>query len=163
MLPDYVRNYLLHGLNDTPVTLDFLLKHASERDYDRRPDPQRFTVREVLGHLADWESIWLERMLRMRDEDNPTLPGYDEGQLAIDHDYAHQDVTAQQTRFREGRAELMAYLHTLEAEGWQRAGVRTEGEAIVGRVTVEALATLILAHDAYHLRQIAEWLERAGD
>src|SRR5689334_15273409 len=110
MLPDQARGYLLHGLGATPVVVDRLLREATPDDYDRRPDPERFTLREVLAHLADWEPIWLERLRKLRTESQPALPSYDEGQLAIDHDYAHADVNEQQARFRDGRAALLRFL-----------------------------------------------------
>ena len=32
---------------------------------DRKPDPERFTIREVVAHMADWEGVWLERARRV--------------------------------------------------------------------------------------------------
>ena len=34
--------------------------------------------------MADWKPLFQERLTRMRSEDHPALPGYDEGHLAID-------------------------------------------------------------------------------
>jgi uncharacterized damage-inducible protein DinB len=154
MLPDQARRYLLHGLAATPVVVDRLLRDAEPADYDRRPDPERFTLREVIAHLADWEPIWLERLQKIRTENQPTLPSYDEGQMAIDHDYAHADVGEQQARFREGRARLLQFLQELSPAEWERSGLHTQW----GALSIETLAVLVHGHDGYHLRQIAEWL-----
>jgi uncharacterized damage-inducible protein DinB len=154
MLPDKARSYLLHGLSATPLVIDRLLKDATEAEFDRRPDPDRFTIREAMAHLADWEGVWMERISKMATEENPHLQGYDEGQWAIDNDYAHLDVHEQQARFREGRARLLAYLRDLPSDQWQRSGLHTE----VGPVTIASLAVLVLGHDGYHTKQISEWL-----
>jgi uncharacterized damage-inducible protein DinB len=154
MPPDPVRSYLLHGLAATPVVIDRLLRDAAPGDYDRRPDPERFTLREVLAHLADWEPIWLARLEKIRAEAQPALPSYDEGRPAIDRDYAHADPARQQARFCEGRARLLHFLEELAPDDWERTGRHSQW----GDLSVLALAVLVLGHDGYHMRQIAEWL-----
>lgn len=158
MLPDQARRYLLHGLAATPVVIDRLMRAATAADDDRRPDPERFTLREVIAHLADWETVWRERLERIRAETEPLLPNIDEGRMAIERDYAHSHVTGRQAQFRDGRAALLRLLTSLQPEEWQRAGRHSEW----GAMTIADLATLVLGHDAYHLRQIAEWLEAGG-
>jgi hypothetical protein len=153
-MPPKTRDYLLHGLAGTPVVVASLLRDAAPSVWDRRPDPERFTLREVIAHLADWEGVWLERIERMATEDHPTLQGYDEGQWALDHDYAHADPQEQLNRFAAGRAALVERLRALPPEDWHRTGFHTEWDD----VTIGALATLVLGHDGYHTRQIAEWL-----
>lgn len=154
MLPVNTRKYLLNGLAGTPVVIDRMLQQATADDYDRCPDPARFTLREMMAHLADWEGVWLERMTAIKTQETPTLQGYDEGQWAIDHDYAHADFAEQQQSFRERRSTLMLVLNELSPEEWERLGNHTE----LGMLSMEALAVQILGHDAYHLQQIAEWL-----
>ena len=154
ILPDPARNYILQALEGTPVVVDRLLLAAREPDFDRRPDPERFTLREVIAHLADWDPVWLERIERMRLEENPELPSYDEGQWALDHDYAHAVITGQQERFRAGRRALVARLRSLTPEEWER----TCRHAQWGDLSISSLAVLVLGHDGYHTRQISEWL-----
>lgn len=156
MLPPFAHRYVQHGIAATPVVLDALLGHLGGDAplWDARPDPGRFTLREVVAHLADWEPIWLDRLTRTLQEDEPALPGYDEGQVAIDHDYAHSDPVANLGRFREGRARIVEFVAALKDEEWARAAQR-EG---LGRATIDAQIVLMLGHDGYHLRQVAEWL-----
>lgn len=153
MLPETIRNYVLHGLRATPDVIERLLKDATAADYDRRPDPERFTIREVVAHLADWDPIWTERVELIARQDRPQLPDYDEGQLAIERDYAHADVAQQLARFRAGRERLMAALRDLPPEAWDRPGLRAWGE-----VTVATLMEMVLGHDGYHMKQICDWL-----
>ena len=153
MLPDHVRYYLLAGLEATPELLEAALDGLSDEEVDRRPDPQRFTLREMIAHLADFEAIFAERMRRTRDEDQPTLPGYDEGQLVIEHDYAHADWRAKLAEFGQGRARTLALLRGLPPDAWDRVAHRTE----IGPLTLEGQAILVAAHDMYHLRQATAW------
>ncbi len=153
MLPKKVENYLLIALEGAPDVFDALLQGMTEEEADRRPDPERFTVREAVAHLADWEGVFRGRLLQTRDGDDATLQGYDEGQWAIDHDYAHSDWRAQARRFREGRRELLALIRSLTPDQWARAANHTE----IGPITMEQQLLLIGVHDGYHQQQVAQW------
>lgn len=155
----YARNYLFTALEAAPALFDHLLRGLTEEEADRRPDPDRFTIREVMAHLADWEPVFLERLTRMRSEDHPTLPGYDEGQWAIDHGYAQTDWRAQSRLFAARRRDLVAFLHACAPHGWARTADRPE----IGILTIEAQALLIPLHDTYHLRQITQWRESGAE
>ena len=109
----------------------------------------------AIAHMADWEPIWLERIRRMADEDEPSLQGYDEGKLAIEHDYSHTRVAEQLLRFKEGRRATVAYLRELPAESWSRRGLHSEWKEL----NIANMAVLVLGHDGYHTKQIAEWLK----
>lgn len=157
MLHQYARRYILSSLEGTPDVLEQLLRGVKAEDvaWDRRPDPDRFTIREVVAHLADWDDVFLDRMTRTREQVEPILQGYDEGQVAKDRDYAHQDPHANLARFRKEREALIAFLRSLTAAEWERIGRHSE----IGSISLESQAALICGHDGYHTRQIAEWLK----
>jgi hypothetical protein len=152
----YVKSYLIGSLEASPIVFSYLLEGLSEEEADRHPDPDRFTIREVLAHLADWELIFQDRLQRTRNEDEPALPWIDEGALAVERDYAHKEVQEQLRLFSERRAATVALLNSLSEGEWQRVAKREN----VGRMTMEGLAVLIPLHDAYHQRQIVEWRRR---
>lgn len=149
----FARRYVLHALEAGPVLVEALTAGLTDAEADRRPDPERFTLREVLCHLADWEPIWLERVSRIARESNPQLPSIDEGQMAIANDYAHQDLATQIARYRAGRENLIAFLRALSPADWERSGIRDE----LGDVTIDDIATFVIGHDGYHYRQLVEF------
>ena len=162
MLPPKLHRYLLIDLESAPDVLAKLLDGVSNPAvWDARPDPERFTLREVVAHLADWDRVFLGRMTQTRDTDQPTLQGIDEGQVALDNDYAHADPHESLARYKENRAEIAEFLRALSPEQWQRSGSHTE----LGPITLEAQAALIAFHDGYHRQQVvcyvsgesAEW------
>ena len=155
MLPERARHYLFTDLESAPDVLARLLRDAAgPAVYDRRPDPDRFTLREMLAHLADWEAVFLRRLTDTRDREGAVLQGLDEGRVALDHDYAHADPAECLARYRAGRREIVALLRALPPASWARIGHHTE----IGPVSVEAQAVLIAAHDGYHRRQTLDWL-----
>lgn len=153
MLPASTRTYLLHGLRATPIVLAHLTAGLEDVVLDRRPDADRFTIREVLAHLADFEGVWLERMRRMASEAEPFLPSVDEGELAVQHQYALADPELQKEAFRRRRADLVNFLEALPPEDWDRTGRRD-----TGIITIGTLAVMVLGHDGYHLQEIVEWM-----
>ena len=159
-LPTPARAYLLAALDNTPATLAALLSALGPSDpaWDARPHPDRFTLREVVAHLADWELIWEDRFARTAAEDNPTLTRPDAGERGAAQGYASADPVESLARIRERRAALTASLRALPDAAWER----TAHLERIGDLTPGGLVALALGHDAYHLRQTAEYLAAAG-
>ncbi|MDX1934827.1 MAG: DinB family protein [Capsulimonadales bacterium] len=153
IIPERVRIYAIQAMTGTPKVLARLLHDIRASEADGRPDPARFTIREAVAHLADWEPIWLGRFRAIIEEDRPFLPGYDEGQFAVDRNYADSDPVEQAMRFAEGRAALASYVANVPLEDWNRVGFHGE----MGEITFGSLVTLLLAHDGYHLKQVVEF------
>lgn len=150
-LNSYARKYVLDGLSATPAVLSCLIQDIPAGKWDARPDPDRFTLREMVAHIADFEPIFRERMRRVSQENQPILENRDEEQMAINNDYAHADVSTQLARFADERKQTVAFLRELAPALWGRIGIRES----YGAMSIEAIATLVLGHDGYHLGQAA--------
>jgi hypothetical protein len=147
----YVANYVISGLEAAPDAQSLLCDRVS--DWDAKPlGEDRFSIRESLAHLADWEPIWLMRAQRTLAEDKPNLPGIDEGELAIKNDYASSDPQESLRRYRQGRKELVAFFRGLSDANWNRTFERED----VGEVSLFELASMVLGHDGYHFRHTME-------
>jgi uncharacterized damage-inducible protein DinB len=155
-MPPYVRKYLIdHALNASPGIIARFCANIPDTIADQDQGPDFFTLREVLAHLADWEPIWLERIQRIVQEDSPVLPNIDEGEMAELNGYATTPVEVSLEKFATGRAALTAYLASLPNDAFERSGIRPE----VGTITVKDIATLVLAHDTYHIAQLAQYTD----
>jgi hypothetical protein len=155
-VPQAALDYLLKALSAQPTIATALLGHVRHDSHvwDRRPDPSRFSLREVLAHLADWEPIWLERVRRFATEEHPFLPSVDEGALAAQHDYANSSPSDSLRAYVDGRRRLVQFLSTLPADAWDRTGDRE----LVGDLSLYQQVAMALSHDGYHMKQIVEWL-----
>jgi len=154
----YTQNYLFNALAAAPDLFDNALARLTAKEADRRPDPERFTIREIMAHLAEWESVFLMRMQRLCDEHEPVLEGYDEWAWVTEHNYAATDPVEQNRLFRERRGEIIKFLRARHLDDWSRSGLRPE----IGMITLEGIALLIPLHDTYHLHQVAAW-RKAGN
>lgn len=149
------RNYLFIALSTSPQVMARLLENLGEGEANFHPNLERFSIREAIAHLADWDDIFLSRMKKTRDQDNYTIEPIDEGQRALDFHYAQTDVFAQLHLFAERRHRLIEFLQTLTHQQWQRTSLHSE----LGPMSLEALAPLVSRHDTYHIQQILEWRE----
>ena len=160
MLPPFVREYTLNAVAGAPDVLERLLAGVAPDDpiWDNRPDPARFTLREVVGHLADWNDVFLGRIERTRDEESPglTYQTPEEVARASGSFAAAPDVSL--ARFRAGRAQMTPILRALGPEQWERVGFLPGHPLVTGPVSIEAWIVQIVGHDAYHMRQAVEWL-----
>ena len=154
-VPERLRYYLIAALAGTPEVVAGLLDGvpAGSTLWDARPDPDRFSLREVLAHLAEYDAVTTERIVRTRDEENPALPNWDEEQAVIANDYAHADPHATLARLRQSRAALADLIREMPTEAWERTCQR-EG---VGPMTMVEVVTYFVAHDGYHTHQIARY------
>src|SRR6476659_8062259 len=84
--------YLLSVLDLTPKTLERLISQVPAKRYDELTDPNRFTLREAVAHLADWEPIFLQRIQAGVDKPGAEVFGMDESQRAIDKNYGNWDL-----------------------------------------------------------------------
>lgn len=153
MLTVKVYQYALLALDGTPAVLAHLLSGLSDAEADKRPDPARFSLREAIAHLADWEGVFRERMQATLREDNPILQGYDEGQWAIDRGYARLDWHEQLARFTAERAQTLALIRAFSPADLARTGRHTEA----GPISLQEQVLLIVVHDGYHTRQFADY------
>jgi DinB superfamily len=146
--------YLLKGLDLAPVTVQRIVDRVPVEAYDTKTDPERFTFREAVAHFVDWEHINIDRLRQGVENPGCTVQGFDEGQRAIDLNYATWDPVEQTRQFAALRAETVAYLKTLADEDWAKVFFHSER----GEQTVLEQAVTILGHDLYHIEQFTQFL-----
>ncbi len=146
--------YLFPGLTLSPTVLRRVFALIPEARWDEPAAPDRFTPREVIAHLADWEPIFLVRMKLGVDKPGSEVAVYDEGHRAIEQGYAHSDPRTQLDRFEASRALLVRYLDGLDSAAFQSRFLHPER----GEMTVYDQANMLLGHDLYHLEQLTGFI-----
>jgi hypothetical protein len=150
--PEIARFYLLPALEAAPVAIAKLAPCEGDPRWDKRPNPERFTLREVIAHLADWDEIFMARMNRTLSEENPFLASVDEGVLCAERLYESQPTGTNMARFAANRAQLIEMVRGFEAQDWARPAHRE----FVGDVDLFRLVTIVIGHDGYHIKQFAD-------
>jgi hypothetical protein len=146
--------YLFPGLELAPLTYERLIGAIPELRWDEKIDPDRFTLREAIAHVADWEPILLERLRTAVESPGSAIEAYDEGQRALDMNYNQTAPLEQVGLFRQKRAETVRFLRGLSTEKWSNTFIHPER----GEISVADLANMLLGHDHYHLEHLSQLL-----
>lgn len=151
----YTPDRLLAGMKRTPIVLNGLLHDVSqERAASATDGPGGWSVVEIVCHLRDFDGFFRGRAELMLTGENPMLPAYDHLSIAVERDYAHQDLRAALATLAEERRRFVTLLSGLDADQWQRGGVHPEA----GPMRVIDSAFQVVLHDLDHAQQIARCL-----
>jgi hypothetical protein len=138
-------------LRDTPAALRQALAGLTDTQLSRPEAAGKWSVRQVLRHLADSEIVWAYRLRMILAHDRPPLTGYDQDAWAERLHYETADVTQSLELFAVVRGANLRLLARASAEDLQRVGVHAER----GAESIEHLLRLYAGHDLLHLRQLA--------
>lgn len=148
----------LRSLRKTPAMYDLLLHRVTQEQATTMTDGvDGWNVVFILCHVRDYEGIYTERIKAALEHNNPQLsqPANND-ELAVQNNYAGQDIGAVLESFKERRRALIALLEGLDDGQWlRRATMSNSGES-----TVLEWAINIALHDIDHLEQIARTLKK---
>jgi uncharacterized damage-inducible protein DinB len=133
---------LVHQLRE----VEQLFEDVTDRDALARYAPGKWSIKEILGHLADVERIFAYRMLRISRGDTTPLSGFDENAYVPAGKFDERPLPMLLTEFRSVRQSTIALIEGLPAEAWGRWG-----EMDNNPVSARALAYIIVGHVAHHL------------
>jgi uncharacterized damage-inducible protein DinB len=128
----------------TPERLGALLGTLSAEEIERRPAPGKWSVREIMAHLADCEIAFGFR-LRQGAAGVELLQPFDQDDWA--RNYGEYSFEAAISTYRALRAWNLAFLRSLSEE--QKAGVVIHPER--GTMKVWTIVETMAGHDLHHL------------
>lgn len=125
-----------------------LLKITPE-EQTARPGPGRWSVREIVHHLADSEMTAAVRLRLLLAQDRPAIHGYDQDEFAR-RLYYDRPYAASLEVFKAVRGSTAELLQRLTPVEWVREGTHTEA----GPYGVEEWLKIYAEHAHKHARQI---------
>jgi hypothetical protein len=123
---------------------------AAGAELDFTPDGDKWSVRQIVCHLADAELVGADRFRRTIAEDNPTILSYNEKLWAKNLDYHRRKVSQAVESFRRVRTENYELLKELPEAAWSRTATHNER----GCVTLLDLLRIYAEHSEGHSKQI---------
>jgi len=142
-----IGRYLVEQLQD----LERLLAPLDDTTARARYAEGKWSVKEVLGHLADTERIFSYRLLRIARRDTAPLPGFDENAYVPAGDFDARPLASLVGEFRALRLSTIALMDGLPPDGWAR-----RGQASDKSISARALAYIIVGHLTHHARVLRE-------
>lgn len=134
------------GLLDAQrVQMAQLLGARSEREGNFRYAPDKWSVKEIIGHICDSERIFAYRLLRIARGDQTPLPGFEQDDYIASGTFGERTLADMAAEFAAVRAATIALVQSLAAEAWTRRGTASDNP-----VTARAQAYIIAGHQMHH-------------
>lgn len=158
-----IRNYLggkdpIQSMQETVKDLTGLLQNLPETVSKKTPEPGKWSISEIIAHLADTELAAGYRFRAIAGgEDGVPITGYDQDRWAVAGNYRAATVQNSLKSFLALREMNLRFLNGLPDSAWQKYGVHSER----GRETLRDLVQLTAGHDLNHIGQIRKILSSA--
>ena len=128
-----------------------LLASISEAQASHRYAPGKWSVREVIAHVADSERVFAYRLLSIARGETTPLPGFDENKWAEVSNAETRPLPDVAAEFAAVRDSTLALVRSLDAAGWERRGT-ANGVGVAAR----SLPYIIAGHERHHLGVLRE-------
>jgi hypothetical protein len=113
--------------------------------------PDKWTIKNMVSHMADAERVFSYRALRFGRGDETPVPGFDENVYARESNADARSFESIVNELRAVRAATLALWEGFPAEAWRRAGTANDRS-----ITVRALAYITAGHELHHVAILQE-------
>ncbi|MGA9814743.1 MAG: DinB family protein [Terriglobales bacterium] len=154
----YTERMLNHSRGKEPLRLQqatsrklaALIKGLGKKQLTRRPGPGKWSIAEILAHLADAELVVGFRLRLMLASNGTPIQAFDQDAWAETFSYNRRDPKTSLETFRTLRQNNLRLLSAVPRRLWQNYGQHSER----GKETVEHLMRMMAGHDLNHLHQM---------
>jgi len=133
-----------------PAKLASLVAGLSAEQLAFHPGPSKWSIQQVVAHLADDELVGGYRLRMILSSPGTTIQAFDQDVWARTGRYDARDVNSSLELFRVLREANLALLRSLSGEEWEMFGVHAER----GVESIRDIAMYFAGHDINHFRQI---------
>lgn len=127
-----------------------LLAGRSEREGNFRYAADKWSVKDVVGHMVDSERIFAYRALRIARGDRTPIEGFEQDDYVRDGGFNERTLLSLADEFASVRSATLVLFRSFSQEAWLRRGTANKNE-----VSVRALAYITAGHELHH-RQVLE-------
>jgi len=133
-----------------PARLAKLLKGVSPARARKRPSPDKWSIAEIVVHLADTEVVFGYLIRGIVGEPGTRIDGFDQDAWLAALHYDKRDIRKSFAEYRAFREANVALLKLLTPEQWKICGMHKKR----GPETIETVVKMFAGHDLNHFQQI---------
>lgn len=122
------------------------LRRLSDEDASTRYAPDKWSVKELLGHVSDTERLFAYRLLHIARGDRAALAGMDEKAWSAVAPHGHRRISELVDEMNAVRAATMTLIESLDAAALDRSGVANNHP-----ISARALVWILPGHAQHHL------------
>ena len=135
---------------EAPDKLASLIEGLSSDELSRRPAPDKWSIQELVAHLAEDELVGGYRLRMILSAPGIEIQAFDQDLWSRTGRYDRTDVHASLELFRVLRRANLALLGMLRSDEWEMYGVHAER----GLESIRDIAMYYAGHDINHFKQI---------
>jgi DinB superfamily len=140
----------------TAERVGHLIKGISTAELRKRPSPEKWSVSEIIAHLADGEIVGAFRIRFILGSPGSSVVAYDQDKWVTSGNYDKRDPQKSLELFRVLREANLALLDSLTPQQWNHCGMHSER----GPESIEQIVRMFAGHDINHIQQIERILAR---
>jgi len=133
-----------------PAKLAKLLKGINPARARKRPAPGKWSIAEIVAHIADTELVGGYRIRAILGTPGGQITGFDQDVWVTALHYDKRNLRKSFAQYRALREANLALLKSLTSEQWKHYGMHNER----GAETVETIVRMFAGHDLNHFQQI---------
>jgi DinB superfamily len=135
---------------NTAAKLKKFMQGLTAKQLKTRPEPAKWSIAEIIAHLADAEIVASWRMRSVIGENGITIQPFDQDAWASAFEYRDRDAPSSLELFRVLRENNLRMLREIPRETWDNYGMHLER----GKETIAHLTRMFAGHDTNHLLQV---------
>ncbi|MFA5833223.1 MAG: DinB family protein [Bacteroidota bacterium] len=143
-------------LKSTPKTIKKIITGVSKKTLYKRPEPNKWSVAEIVAHLAETELVLGWRYRSAVEKNGVTLQPFEQDDWAENSQYQKTDIREMLEMYSVIRNANLNFLTGLPKEKLEHYGMHQER----GKETIKHLMNLEAGHDLNHLKQIKRILKK---
>ena len=128
-----------------------LLKNIPKKKYDFAYADGKWTVKEVIGHIADAERVFTYRLTRIARGDQTPLAGFDENAWAKTAPHGKRQMSSVVDELIAIRRSSLALIDSLDESAIGNTGVANNNP-----VSARAICWILAGHTQHHLDILGE-------
>jgi hypothetical protein len=142
---------IIGALEKQGVETQKVLSTIDETRGKFRYAPDKWSIKQLVGHLEDTERVFTYRALTFARGARTPLPGFDEGEFMANSPFESSTMRQRADGLASVRVATIGLFRGFDDEAWDRGGVASDN-----KVSVRALAYMTLGHERHHLNVLRE-------
>ncbi|MBK9478579.1 MAG: DinB family protein [Bacteroidetes bacterium] len=155
----YYKNYIdlvkvdnpIKALEDQIIAMQAFLSEIPEDRESYRYAANKWSIKEIIGHLIDTERIFGYRALCIARKDKTSFPGYDENAYVAAANFDSRSFYDLVHEFSIVRESHLALFKSFAPEAFSEMGTANQQP-----VSVRAILFIMAGHEIHHLKVIRE-------
>jgi DinB superfamily len=142
---------IVSALQAQLTEIEILFAEMLTEKADYRYAPEKWSVKQLLGHMIDGERVFAYRALRIARNDKTPLPGFDENAFMENSNFNERKIADLLEEFLYLRQANNIFFKTLNEDAWSNVGTASNAQ-----VSVRAIAYVMVGHVRHHINILRE-------